>query len=73
MCISVCLSLSLCVSPTPSVGKGSTLAESRSAGDLAVLAYRRQRVLNDLRDPMRRAPFATHDAFLSKYQPGDEP
>ena len=62
---------------TPAVGgaddegvQSSTLSESRSSGDLAVLAYRRQRVLNDLRDPTKRAPFATHDAFLRKYAPG---
>ena len=51
-------------------GPQSTLSESRSSGDLAVLAYRRQRVLSDLKDPTKRGPFATHDAFLRKYAPG---
>jgi len=35
-----------------------------------VMAYRRQRVLNDLRDPTKRAPFATHNSFLRKYAAG---
>ena len=50
-----------------------TLAECRSDGDLAVMAYRRQRVLNDLREPTRRSAFASHEAFLRKYVPGALP
>lgn len=49
---------------------GATLAEARAAGDLAVLSYRRQRVLADLRDPTKRGPFASHESFFRKYASG---
>ena len=43
------------------------------AGDLAILTYRRQRVLHDVRDPSKRGPFATRETFLRKYTPGALP
>ena len=49
------------------------LNEMRSDGDLAVLTYRRQRVLTDVRDPSKRGAFATRESFLSKYIPGALP
>lgn len=54
---------------------GMTLAECRSDGDLAVLTYRRQRVLRDLQSgaPSKRSHFQTRDAFLKKYSPGALP
>lgn len=51
----------------------ATLAEVRSDGDLAVLTYRRQRVLNDVRDPTKRGAFISREAFLRKYTPGSLP
>ena len=51
----------------------ATLTEVRSDGDLAVLTYRRQRVLNDVRDPAKRGAFMTREAFLRKYTPGALP
>lgn len=50
-----------------------SLAECRSGGDLAVLAYRRQRMLNDLRDPRKRSGFSDREAFLRRYVPGALP
>lgn len=49
----------------------ATLSESRSSGDLVVLTYRRHRVLEDLRNPRKRAPFASRDAFARKYSGGE--
>ena len=50
-----------------------TLSEVRSDGDLAVMAYRRHRVLNDIRDPTKRGPFTDRESFVRKYTPGALP
>ena len=51
----------------------TSLAECRSDGDLAVLTYRRQRVLKDLQVPAKRHAFADRESFLKKYAPGALP
>lgn len=50
---------------------GITLAECRSDGDLAVLTYRRQRVLRDLQSgtAAKRSHFQTREAFQKRYAP----
>ena len=44
----------------------ASLTEMRPDGDLAVLTYRRQRVLNDIRDPTRRSAFSTRETTTGR-------